>query len=177
MAGFTVVPPPVEDTTPPTASAVVTGNTVTITATDTQSGVKSIEYVLDEGAWTTYSAPVVVGAPGAHTVRYRATDNALNVSAEQTVSFTVPTGPDACPNSDDRPRVIIDGDDTGVANLDTGNGCTINDVIAEHAAYPDHAGFVRHVEAVTSPLVTRGVLSSRNQGAIVRAAARSDIGT
>jgi hypothetical protein len=64
-----------------------------------------------------------------------------------------------------------------VANVDTGNGCTINDLVAERASYPDHAAFVRHVEAVTGTLVTNGVLTRREQGAIVRAAARSSIGT
>ncbi len=94
------------------------------------------------------------------------------------MTFTVvAAGPDACPDSDTRRTVIIRDDDTGIANVDTGNGCTINDLIAERAPYPDHAGFVRHVEAVTRRLVTRGTLTPRQQGAIVRAAARSDVGT
>jgi hypothetical protein len=182
MASFTVVAPPAQDTTPPVVSATVAEHpgsaTVTVTATDTESGVKTIEFVLDGGSWTVYSGPLTVGTPGPHTVRYRATDVAGNVSAVGSVSFTVvPTGTDACPNSDDRPTVVIDGDDTGVANVDSGNGCTVNDLIAEHADYADHAAFVRHVQAVTGPLVTGGVLSARNQGAVVRAAARSDIGS
>ncbi|WP_432843824.1 OmpL47-type beta-barrel domain-containing protein [Dactylosporangium sp. CA-092794] len=189
MAMFTVAEPPAPDTTPPSVTAAVTGNrdelggyigtaTVTATATDSQSGVRSIEYALDGGAWTAYTAPVVVGATGTHTVRYRATDNEQNVAPEQSVSFTVvEPGADACPNSDDRPTVVIGAEDSGVANVDTGNGCTINDLIAENADYPDHSAFVRHVDAVTGPLVTNGVLSHRDQGAILRAAARSDIGT
>jgi hypothetical protein len=137
-----------------------------------------VEYGLDGGPWTAYAAPVTVTAVGAHTVRYRATDNAGNVSGVNTVTFTVVVpGGDACPNSDDRPTVVIGDQDSGVANIDTGNGCTINDLIAENAGYPDHATFVRHVDAVTTPLVTNGVLSRRDQGAIMRAAARSDIGT
>jgi hypothetical protein len=94
------------------------------------------------------------------------------------VSFTVvEPGSDACPNSDVRPTVVIAADDTGIANIDTGDGCTINDLIAENAEYPDHAAFVRHVQAVTDHLVTGGVLARRSQGAIVRAAARSPVGT
>ncbi|MGK5440362.1 OmpL47-type beta-barrel domain-containing protein [Micromonospora sp. URMC 105] len=151
--------------------------TVTITATDAQSGVRTVEYAIDSGGWAPYPGPVRVGAPGPHTLRYRATDRAGNVSAEKTVTFTVvASGSDACPDSDDRPTVVIGDDDTGVANRDTGNGCTINDLIAEHADYPDHASFVRHVEAVTAPLVANGVLTRRSQGVIVRAAARSEIG-
>jgi len=189
MAMFTVVEPPAEDTTPPSVSAQVSGDrdqsgnyigdaTVTVTATDTESGVSTVEYGVDGGPWIAYTAPVVVTVVGGHTVRYRATDNAGNVSEVKTVTFTVVVpGGDACPNSDDRPTVVIGGRNSGVANVDTGNGCTINDLIAENAEYPDHATFVRHVDAVTAPLVTNGVLTRRDQGAIMRAAAQSDIGT
>jgi plastocyanin len=189
LVNFTVVRRPVPDTTPPVTSATVTGNrdgtgayigsaTVTVAATDAQSGVRNIEYALDAGPYIAYTAPVVVGTTGPHSVRYRATDNAGNVAAEQTVTFTVVApGSDACPNSDTRPTVVIDGVDTGVANVDTGNGCTINDLIAENAEYPDHPTFVRHVQSVTAPLVTNGVITRRDQGAIVRAAAASTIGS
>ncbi|MBM0277719.1 OmpL47-type beta-barrel domain-containing protein [Micromonospora tarensis] len=188
MAHFTVVAPPAGDTTPPTVAATVTGDrnddggyvggaTVTVTATDADSAVATVEYALDAGAWTAYTAPVSVRATGAHTVRYRATDTAGNVSAEQSTTFTVVAdGTDGCPDSDTRATVVVDGYDTGVTNADTGNGCTINDLIDEHADYPGHAEFVRHVEAVTTALVTDGTLDRRQQGAIVRAAARSDVG-
>jgi hypothetical protein len=155
----------------------VGGATVTVTATDAESGVAKIEYALDSGSWTAYAAPVAVRAPGAHTLRYRATDTAGNSSTEQSATFTVVADDtDRCPDSDTRATVVIDGGDTGVANVDTGDGCTINDLIDEHADYPGHAEFVRHVEAVTAALVTGGTLDRRQQGAIVRAAARSDVG-
>ena len=93
------------------------------------------------------------------------------------MSFTiVSSGADACPDSDSRDTVIIGTDDTGITNVDSGNGCTINDLIAERAPYPNHGTFVRHVETVTNSLVSSGTLTRRQQGAIVRAAARSDIG-
>ncbi|GAA1036182.1 hypothetical protein GCM10009557_46210 [Virgisporangium ochraceum] len=186
---FTVVQPPAEDVVPPATTATVTGSrdangsyidtaTVTVTATDSQSGVRTVEYALDAGAWTVYSGPIAVGTAGPHSVRYRATDNAGNVAAEKTVSFTVvEPGSDACPNSDNRATVVIRGHDTGVSNKDTGNGCTINDLVAENGEYPDHPTFVRHVQSVTAPLVTAGLITRRDQGAIVRAAAASDIGT
>ncbi len=181
MASFTVVDPPVPDTTPPTTSAAVRtaadgSAVVTVTATDAGSAIASIEYALDSGTWTLYTAAVTVRAPGAHSLRYRATDTAGNVAAEQSVTFTVvPSGTDDCPVSDTRATVIIGATDTGIANADTGNGCTINDLIAEHAGYPTHAAFVRHVEKVTAPLVAAGRLTARQQGTIVRAAARSDV--
>ncbi|MDI6104198.1 plastocyanin/azurin family copper-binding protein [Actinoplanes sp. NEAU-A12] len=189
MTHFTVVERPVEDTTPPAVTAVVTGArdtggaylgtaTVTITATDAESGVDTVEYRLDSGAWTAYTSPVAVSAAGAHTVGYRAADNAGNTAAERAVSFTVVApGTDACPDSDTRDTVIIDGIDTRVPNADTGNGCTVNDLIAERDTYPTHAAFVRHVESVTASLVTAGRLTPRQAGTIVRAAARSDVGS
>jgi hypothetical protein len=188
MLSFTVVAPPAQDTTPPIATAAVSGNrdaggnyiaaaTVTITATDAQSGVKTVEYAVGSGGFTAYVSPVRFSTNGAYAVRYRATDVAGNVSAEQSVSFTVvDAGSDVCPNSDTRDTVIIGRDNTGVANADTGNGCTINDLIAEHGRYLNHGDFVRHVEKVTDALVAGGVLSSREQGTIVRTASRSDIG-
>jgi putative lipoic acid-binding regulatory protein len=97
---FTVVPQSGDDTTPPVVSGWLTGNqnarweyvdraTLNAKATDADSGVRSIEYALDGGVWTAYTAPVVVTAAGAHTVKVRATDNAGNVSAELSGSFTI----------------------------------------------------------------------------------------
>ncbi|OLF13521.1 OmpL47-type beta-barrel domain-containing protein [Actinophytocola xanthii] len=185
---FTVVEDPNEDTVAPSVSAVVTGDqdaswnyldtaTVTISALDVDSGVASIEYKLDDGAWTAYTEPLSVGE-GSHTVWYRATDNAGNVSAELSGSFTVvAANNDACPDSDTRATVIIGYENTFIANVDTGNGCTINDLIAEDAEYETHNAFVRHVKQVTRNLVTTGVLLSVERDIIVRAATRSDIGT
>ncbi|WP_093772496.1 OmpL47-type beta-barrel domain-containing protein [Streptomyces sp. yr375] len=101
---FTVVAPPSDDTAPPETSATVTGEqnadgayidmaTVTVSASDTGSGVNTIEYAVDSGtgsgAWEPYATPVMVHQVGVHTVRYRATDKAGNVSAERSVRFTV----------------------------------------------------------------------------------------
>ncbi|MFD4528229.1 OmpL47-type beta-barrel domain-containing protein [Streptomyces sp. NPDC058470] len=101
---FTVVAPPTEDTTPPETSATVSGErdpagayidmaTVTVSASDTGSGVNTIEYAVDSGAWQPYTAPVMVHALGAHQVRYRATDKAGNTAAEKSVAFTVVAPP------------------------------------------------------------------------------------
>ncbi|MEU6257184.1 family 16 glycoside hydrolase [Streptomyces sp. NPDC047043] len=101
---FTVVAPPSDDTTAPDTSATVGGErnadgayldmaTVTVSASDTGSGVNTIEYAVDSGAWTPYTAPVMVHQLGTHTVKYRATDKAGNVSAEKSVGFTVVSAP------------------------------------------------------------------------------------
>ncbi|MFH9550179.1 OmpL47-type beta-barrel domain-containing protein [Streptomyces sp. NPDC017435] len=99
-AAFTVVAPPSDDTTPPDTSGTVAGErnpdgtyidmaTVTVSASDTGSGVNAVEYALGSGAWQPYTAPVMVHQVGTHTVRYRATDRAGNMSAEKSVGFTV----------------------------------------------------------------------------------------
>ncbi|MEU8195476.1 plastocyanin/azurin family copper-binding protein [Microbispora amethystogenes] len=101
---FTVVAPKPKDTTPPTVSAAVSGTkdadgdyvdsaTVTITATDAESGVDTVEYALDSGAFQAYTAPVPVSQVGEHTVRYRATDKAGNTSGVATATFTVVAAP------------------------------------------------------------------------------------
>jgi uncharacterized cupredoxin-like copper-binding protein len=97
---FTVVAPQGGDTAPPQVSAQVTGNqdwawnyvgsaTVTISASDTESGVGTVEYSLDGQPFAVYTKPLVVDQPGAHSVSYRATDKAGNTSNVSTAKFTV----------------------------------------------------------------------------------------
>lgn len=97
---FTVVARPSDDTAPPDTSATVSGEqnpdgtyldmaTVTVSASDTGSGVNTIEYAVNDGSWQPYTMPVMVHQVGSHTVRYRATDKAGNVAAEKSVRFTV----------------------------------------------------------------------------------------
>ncbi|WP_266392390.1 OmpL47-type beta-barrel domain-containing protein [Streptomyces canus] len=101
---FTVVARPSDDTAPPDTSATVSGEqnpdgtyldmaTVTVSASDTGSGVNTIEYAVNDGSWQPYTMPVMVHQVGTHTVRYRATDKAGNVAAEKSVRFTVVATP------------------------------------------------------------------------------------
>ncbi|MFF5077394.1 OmpL47-type beta-barrel domain-containing protein [Actinoplanes sp. NPDC000266] len=178
MSHFTVVEPEEPDTTAPTVTLDVDNQPGVATVTVGSSEPGTIQYALDSGAWTAYTAPLRITGLGEHTVRAKATDAAGNTSSEESETFTVVgSGSDECPVPDTRATVIIDGDDTGVPNKATGNGCTVNDLVAEHGDYADHAAFVRHVETVTAALVTGGTLTKRQQGTIVRAAARSDIGS
>ena len=70
------------------------GATATLSATDADSGMRSIEYRLGGSDWTTYSAPVPL-ADGRYQIAYRATDDEGNVSAVQkkrvSVDGTAPT--------------------------------------------------------------------------------------
>src|SRR5690606_1479291 len=68
------------------------GGTVTLTATDDDSGVAGVEYDLDGAGWQAYTEPFVVDAVGAHTLQFRATDAAGNTSEAQTATFTVVEG-------------------------------------------------------------------------------------
>ncbi|MET9592584.1 family 16 glycoside hydrolase [Streptomyces sp. NPDC006516] len=118
---FTVAAPPTDDETPPETSATVSGEkddagaylgmaTVTVTASDTGSGVNTIEYAVGtDGAWQPYTAPVMVHEVGTHTVRYRATDKSGNVAAEKSVDFTVaePPSQDKTPPET---SVVVSGD-------------------------------------------------------------------
>ncbi|MFF3469160.1 OmpL47-type beta-barrel domain-containing protein, partial [Streptomyces sp. NPDC002619] len=82
---------PDDDTTAPDASATVSGTkdssgnyvgsaSVTLTASDAESGVAGIEYALDGASYGAYTAPVEVNTVGHHTLTYRATDKAGNTS-------------------------------------------------------------------------------------------------
>uniref|UniRef100_UPI000E347722 OmpL47-type beta-barrel domain-containing protein n=1 Tax=Jiangella endophytica TaxID=1623398 RepID=UPI000E347722 len=185
---FTVVAPEPDDTTPPTVAASVAGEqnpdgayvdsaTVTVTATDAESGVASVVYSLDDGAFVPYTGPVVVSSVGEHTVRYRATDHAGNESEAGSVTFTVvERDGDACPDSDTRPTVVIGGLDSLVANVDRGDGCTINDLIDDEGEWANHGQFVRHVTEVANQLVTAGVITGRERGMLTRTAAQSEVG-
>ncbi|MDQ0792729.1 OmpL47-type beta-barrel domain-containing protein [Streptomyces sp. B1I3] len=122
---FTVAAPPTDDETAPETSATVSGEkddagaylgmaTVTVTASDTGSGVNTIEYAIGaDGAWQAYTAPVMVHEVGTHTVRYRATDRSGNVAAEKAVDFTV-----TAPPSQDRTPPVTAAAVTGDKNSD-----------------------------------------------------------
>src|SRR5690606_13074267 len=88
-----------DDTTPPEVSAEVSGDqdadgnyvgsaTVTVSASDAGSGVASVEYDLDGAGFVEYTDPVTVDVVGDHSVQFRATDVAGNVSEVGSVAFT-----------------------------------------------------------------------------------------
>ncbi|GAA2761589.1 DUF1080 domain-containing protein [Streptomyces paradoxus] len=148
-AAFTVVAPQSEDTTAPETSATVTGErnadgayidmaTVTVSASDTGSGVNTVEYAVGSGAWQPYTAPVMVHQVGEHTVRYRATDKAGNVAAEKSVRFTVA----AAPPQDTTPPV------TGVTVEGTKNsaGAYVNSARVTVTATDAHGSGVERIE-------------------------------
>ncbi len=83
------------DKTVPTSTATPPGGTftaptqVTLAGADSGSGVDKLEYRLDNGEWTTYSAPVTISGNGPHTLEHRATDVAGNVGAVGSGTYTI----------------------------------------------------------------------------------------
>ncbi len=57
-----------------------------LSAIDNAAGVKLIEYSVDGGDYTAYNEPITLDKGGDHTIKYRATDNVGNVSAEKTLA-------------------------------------------------------------------------------------------
>ena len=76
------------------AGGVASGTvTFSLAATDAASGIKKISYVLDSSPTTsTYSVPVVVSAPGTHTLVWWALDNAGNKESAHNASFRISAG-------------------------------------------------------------------------------------
>ncbi|WP_202918449.1 OmpL47-type beta-barrel domain-containing protein [Streptomyces cavernae] len=189
---FTVVEPPVSDTTPPVTGASVEGvrnsagayvNTakVTLSATDTGgSGLATIEYSLDGGPYIEYTTPVVVGRAGTHSVTYRARDKAGNTAQPRTVSFTIAPGGQVpapnCPEFDERLTVIVGTVDTGVPNRVTNSRCRINELIEDEKEWTSQALFLKHVRTVAGQLLDAGVVDQREHGLINEAAKESGIG-
>ncbi|GAB2479304.1 hypothetical protein GCM10027063_21310 [Promicromonospora xylanilytica] len=176
------------DTTAPIASAQVDGDqddtgayidaaTVTINARDGESGVAFIEYALDDFIFRAYTGSFDVTDPGAHALQYRATDNAGNVTRTGTLRFSVSrAATDACPVSDERPTVIIGGVDSGVANVDTGNGCTIADLVDADGAWVSNKAFVSHVTQIADRLEADGTIDAKERRTLINTARKSDVG-
>ncbi|PZG23889.1 hypothetical protein C1I95_02395 [Micromonospora craterilacus] len=187
---FTVVAPPDPDTTAPTVTAAIVGQqdgswayvgsaTIVLTATDTGSGVLRVEYALDGRGYVVYSGPLTVNTPGAHTISYRATDRAGNVSGTASATFTVvASGPPApnCRVTDTRPTVWIGTLNSAVPNRVVEGRCSINDLIEDERAWPDHAEFVAHVRAVAEHLHHRGQIRLNEQNTLIRTARESGVG-
>jgi hypothetical protein len=88
----------IDETAPVTTSTLagtlsggtyVTAVQVTLTATDSVSGVASRTYSLDGGANTAYTVPFTVSTPGSHILRYFSADVAGNVENPHTMTLSI----------------------------------------------------------------------------------------
>jgi hypothetical protein len=80
------------DTTPPVTTCTITGTnpvTITLTATDDDSGVNYTKYKIDDGSYATYTGPVEVTEAGDHVVYFYSVDIAGNTETEKSQAFTV----------------------------------------------------------------------------------------
>ncbi|TDE01332.1 ThuA domain-containing protein [Jiangella asiatica] len=81
--------------------------------------------------------------------------------------------PDACPDSDESPTVVVRDVDSGVENHERADGCTVEDLIEDEREWSSQGRFMVHVRSVTQHLVHDRVLTSAERDAIVAAAGRS----
>src|SRR5918999_3112501 len=102
---------------------------------------------------------VLLWAPGAAQAADDACPNGW--SAEQRVEFAPPV-----------PAI-----DSGVANRERPDGCTLLDVIWEGEPYGTHGAFVSAVNRTTAEFVREGLLTAAEREAVRRAAARSHVGS
>src|SRR5213594_3051276 len=90
------------DGVPPVATASLAGTkgaadwyvsavNVTLNATDDSSGVASIHFRTDGGAWQLYANPVIISGEGSHSIDYYATDHAGNNESTRTATFHIDT--------------------------------------------------------------------------------------
>jgi len=78
------------DPATPGASGWYTGPvSVTLAATDADSGVDRTEYTVDGGSWTPYTAPFTVSGDKAHQVQYRSFDKAGNGEEAKSLAVSV----------------------------------------------------------------------------------------
>ncbi|HVQ00531.1 MAG TPA: hypothetical protein VMT57_03355 [Candidatus Thermoplasmatota archaeon] len=89
--------------------------TVTLSATDDQSGVYETLYKLDAGAWTKYTTPFMVSTEGLHVLSFYSSDNAGNIEPTNNVSFRILFLPDV--------TITVSGG-KGVSLTVTNNGTT-----------------------------------------------------
>ncbi|MDJ1113824.1 hypothetical protein [Microbacterium dauci] len=100
----------------------------------------------------------------------------LDINATGALKYSLRILDDRCPASNTAGQVVIGKTDTGVANIDDGTGCTINDLLRADEQWPSHDDFVSHVTAVLNSLVQQAMLTGKDKSRIVRAVAQSDIG-
>ncbi len=78
------------DTTPPVTTCTITGTnpvTITLTATDDNTGVNYTKYKIDDGSYAIYTAPVEVTEAGDHVVYFYSVDIAGNTETEKSQAF------------------------------------------------------------------------------------------
>ena len=72
--------------------------------------------------------------------------------------------------------MIIGGVDSGVANVDTGNGCTIADLVDADGSWVSQKAFLSHVGQIADRLEAEELISKKDNRMLINAARKSGIG-
>ncbi|MET0133333.1 MAG: ThuA domain-containing protein [Kibdelosporangium sp.] len=157
--------------TPAASSVAVQNKALTYGFNGSKSGGVSYRWDFGDGASSTEANP-------RHTYAKVGTYNAkLTVTYADGEVAVVPTVVNVgCAVPDSRGTVWLGDTDSGVTNDQVGGGCTINDLLDDEGQWEDHGAFVRHVTALADQLERDGVINSRENSALTRAASSSDIG-
>ncbi|WP_051732974.1 OmpL47-type beta-barrel domain-containing protein [Kitasatospora phosalacinea] len=125
------------DSTAPTVAAHLSEPTLghlyegsaalTLTGADTGSGPGALEYAPDGGDWRPYTGTVAVGAPGRHTLAYRATDRAGNRSATGTATVDVVPKCTRTVTGRSRSALVVSGGTTCVKGAEVGTVTVVDD--------------------------------------------------
>jgi hypothetical protein len=94
---------------------------VSATALDNRDDAPLVEVQLGDGEWAAYTAAVEIADDGVHTVRFRATDAAGNVSEPVAVEVLVDqSAPEVSASLDGKQRVVLEASDelSGVVRIE-----------------------------------------------------------
>jgi hypothetical protein len=156
------------DLTPPstTATGVPVGwskvATVTLTATDTYSGVASTSYKINGSATATYAGPIVVSSPeGTNTVQYWSVDAVGNVESTKSATVRIDTSAPTTPTS-----VTHLTDSTSTVTL-SWVGST--DALSGVRGYQILVDGVQATETVSTTYTVTGLNSGQTYSFVVRA--------
>ena len=151
----------------------VTAPTLTLAATDDDSGVEATEYRVDAGPWTAYTGPVTLTGDGRHQVEYRSVDAADNTEAAHVVDVSVDT---VAPSS----TATVQGATVTVTATDATSGVRRTEVRVDGGAWQPYAGPVtvtgegRHTVGHRSVDVAGNVEADRSVEVVVDATPPQD---
>ena len=87
---------------------------------------------------------------------------------------------DHCPNSDQRPKVDVNGNAPGVTSIDNvlvEHGCTIQDLVNECAAHAkNHGQYVSCIAHLANDLRKAGIITNKQSSEMKSSAAQSSVG-
>ncbi|MEV0154087.1 ThuA domain-containing protein [Micromonospora sp. NPDC050686] len=81
-----------------------------------------------------------------------------------------------CQAPDTRKTVHLLDTDTGVANVEVGGKCTLNDLIDDERNWTNHGQFVSHVNDAVNEARKAGAIDNKTAAALNKAAAQSQLG-